>query len=136
VPTRWAGGNVRARGRETLPIFLSDVKARHDRMVELVERGDGYRPTANGSRLSAFAHETSRLGEFVHRHVGGFVHRAPLIRLTVDSPKRHAACGLRVTGSSTMLYAWMQTVMSDVAEMERAGFRANRHGAAFKPEGS
>jgi len=32
-----------------------------------------------------------------------------------------------------MLYAWMQTVMSEVAEMERAGFRADRHRAAFKP---
>jgi len=64
-------------------------------------------------------------------------HSLPLtaygLRLTVRS-ERNAACLLRVTGSSTMLYAWMQTVMSDVAEMERAGFRANRHGAAFKPE--
>ena len=56
------------------------------------------------------------------------------VPLTADSPKQAVCSLLRVTGSSTMLYAWMQTVMSDVAEMERAGFRANRHGAAFKPE--
>jgi len=40
--------------------------------------------------------------------------------------ERHAACGLRVTGSSTMLYVWMQTVMSAEARMERAGFWAGR----------
>jgi len=50
--------------------------------------------------------------------------------------ERNAACLLRVTGSSTMLYAWMQTVMSAVADMERAGFWADRHRAAFKPERS
>ena len=57
-------------------------------------------------------------------------------RPAADSPKRAACSLLRVTGGSTMLYAWMQTVMSDVAEMERAGFRADRHLAAFKPERS
>ena len=38
--------------RGTLPIFLSDVKARHDAVVELVERmmtADGLRLTAYGS---------------------------------------------------------------------------------------
>ncbi|MCX6842099.1 MAG: hypothetical protein NTX53_07465 [candidate division WOR-3 bacterium] len=57
-------------------------------------------------------------------------------RPTDDSPKRVACDLLRVTGGSTMLYAWMQTVMSEIAEMERAGFRADRHRAAFKPERS
>jgi len=56
--------------------------------------------------------------------------------MTADSPKRTACSLLRVTGSSIMLYAWMQTVVSAVAKMERAGFRADRHRAAFKPEGS
>jgi len=63
--------------------------------------------------------------------------KTPDVRLTVDSPKR-AECSPLVarTGSSTMLYAWMQTVMSAAADMERAGFRADRHRAAFKPERS
>jgi len=58
------------------------------------------------------------------------------LRPTADGPKRAACSRLRVTGSSTMLYAWMQTVMSAVAEMERAGFRADRHRVAFKPKRS
>jgi hypothetical protein len=58
------------------------------------------------------------------------------LRPTADSPKRAACSLLRVTGSSTMLYAWMQTGMSAVAEMERAGFWADRHRTAFKPERS
>jgi hypothetical protein len=75
--------------------------------------------------------------------VGQCVHRTSLTRLTADghrptadSPKRAACSLLRVTGSSIMLYAWMQTVMSAVAEMERVGFRADRHLAVFKPERS
>ncbi|MCX6843577.1 MAG: hypothetical protein NTX53_14985 [candidate division WOR-3 bacterium] len=38
---------------ETLPIFLSDVKARRDKMVELVERVLKLHGTANGLRLTA-----------------------------------------------------------------------------------
>ena len=88
-----------------LPISLSDVKAR--RAPYIVTSADSY---------------------IVHRGVGGFVHRTSLRRLTADSPKLAACSLLRVTGSSTMLYAWMQTVMSAVAEVERAGFRADRTG--------
>jgi hypothetical protein len=62
--------------------------------------------------------------------------RADSSRPTADSPRRAACSLLRVTGGSTMLYAWMQAVMSAVAEMERAGFRADRRRAAFKPERS
>ena len=62
--------------------------------------------------------------------------KTPDVRLTVDSRKRAAYSLLRVTGGSTMLYACMQTEVSAVAKMERAGFRADRHRTAFKPEGS
>ena len=53
-----------------------------------------------------------------------------------DSPNGVVCSLLHVTGSLTMLYAGMQTVMSAVAEVERAGSRAERQGTAFKPERS
>jgi len=95
-------------------------------MVELVERmltADSLRLTAYGSDGMRFAPSKVPLTADGHRPAA-------------DSPKRTACSLLRVTGGSTMLYAWMQTVMSEVAEMERVGFRADRHGAAFKPERS
>ena len=45
-------GNCELRG--TLPIFLSDVKARHDKMVELVET----MMMAHGLRLTAYGRRT------------------------------------------------------------------------------
>jgi len=98
---------------------MSDVKARHDKMVELVE---------------TMLNPSTWLRAWLHKGLPKA--KPPDVQLTVDSPKRAAYSLLRVTGRSTMLYACMQTVVSAVARMERAGFWADRHRAAFKPERS
>jgi hypothetical protein len=85
--------------------------------------------TADSLRLTAYGPDEDEIRIVVDLPKA----KTPDVRLTVDSPKRAACSLLRVTGSSTMLYAPMQTVMSEVADMERAGLRADRHRAAFKP---
>ena len=105
------------------------MSAGHDGIAGMVETE---RMTADGLRLTAYGPDGNEM-----RIVKDLPKaKTPDVRLTVDSRKRAAYSLLRVTGGSTMLYACMQTEVSAVAKMERAGFRADRHRTAFKPEGS